>query len=194
MHTDVRLNPRCTVYSQEYRDELRTKFLEAFYLDPFPFAHKLKTIGISKACFSTIKNLKHNQNKIVLKKMKCYVDGVKYEPPPEGYRPCCTCEELTKIEDLDHWACRACRCYYNHKTPTARATRKRNQKKRNISYLAPGEFRENYLTTRRRVRYRREYGQLATCIELVNQIRGMYFENKTRKTKEVSSIGEGYFE
>lgn len=169
MEAKIPENPRCTVYSQEYRDELRHKFLEAFSFDPMPFAKKLKAIGISKACFSSIKNLSYGQNKIVLKKMKCYVDGIKYEPPPEGYKSCSICEDIVKIEDFKFDSCRTCRIFYKRYSKSAQIRKEIHRQKLNIKRLSPGEYRDKYLHYKRSYYFLTNYGLDVQTVDEINR-------------------------
>lgn len=178
MSTGQRLNPRCTSYSEDYKSELREAFIQKFNEDRMPFAKKLKAIGFSKGGFSNIKNNLYGINKHSIRKMRNYLADIPYEPLPEGYKYCSTCEEVYKAKRVDYSVCGKCKRIYSDFTPTARASKKRLAKLRAFRRTIPGELRETYLKTRRLERYRREYGEFANCIELIRNIEREYEKQK----------------
>lgn len=146
-----------TRYTIEYRNDLLRAFIKKFNQDKRPFKEKLKSIGIAKGTYSYLLNGEYLPQKQVMVRLKAYLEG-KPNPLRDLDRAtqffCSSCELIYSKKfrsGSDHWSCK--RCHNN-----ARYVQRLRQWPKHLARV-----RERKLI--------KKYGQFATCMRLVLNVR-----------------------
>lgn len=165
---------RRTKYTKEYVENIIDQFLEKFGMDSRPFAEKLNGMYMSRGTYSQIKNERFVHRKRVIELMRAYLENrtPKHKTVAHDQGYCCECETVvSKPEMRDEWSCRKCKNQANYINGIKTGSLLKYQKMRNLMRQRPGEVRNKYLAQRRAAFLRRNYGELAKCIELIRTLR-----------------------
>ena len=164
---------RRTHYTEEYVKDLIDKFLDKFATDEKPFGEKLRNMYMSRGTYSQIKNKRFVHRKRVLELMRSYLEGrtPKHKTLTDAQGYCCECETVfTKEEMKDEWTCRKCKNQSKYISGLVTGKLSRYYAMRSMMRKSHGEARAKYLAQRRAAFLRRNYGELARCVELIRTL------------------------
>lgn len=165
-----------THYTPEFINELREQFIIKFNTDSGGFATKLKLIQMPKGTYSSLLNDAHPPKKKTLEMMRAYLENrvPKWTLVKAGEFYCYSCEEIYPVEKRkNEWVCKACSHEVNSKVKTKKREKyillKRQWYARTV--MVPGKYRMEVLYKKKAHYLKKNYGKLAACVELIEQIR-----------------------
>jgi hypothetical protein len=180
-----------THYTEEFRRELLLQFLEAFRKDKRRLVEKLKLAHLSKGTYSRFLNNQESlPSKQSLEAMRAYLEG---RPPrytlvkkDEAY--CYSCEQIVaSIIMKNRWTCKPCKNEAHNASRLRTNYYARRKPFRYVEVLKPGPARDAFLQYRRRYYLRRNYGKLASCVELVRQI-NQEIKNVQKENRSIEDV------
>lgn len=135
--------------------DITEQFLEKFKKDPRFMNDKLKSIGLAKNTYLSLKYKRMVPRKKTLETIRAYLENRR--PKFEAVDPkvnfyCCDCEQIKPLkEQLDRWFCRRCT----------------NKSK----YLSRKRHWTKVLAYRREYKLKKSYGEFAPCMRTILEIK-----------------------